>query len=904
MDDQILSTMTSEAVEQVDERQDAMSLTPDMYGPFWEYVNDDNITDCDYNGTDLWITDVDGRRTNVPDHGITDHFVLSFSQRVANKVSKAFNKMNPLLEAETSTLRISVLHETAAVSGRTICLRKSLPNVRINAASILETNYMPREILNLLVNCIQAKMNFVIGGEPGAGKRLANSTLVPVPVSSKFPTGWARHGDLVIGDEVFAIDGSVVDIDYITEEVDLDLYEVEFADGQVVEADAEHLWNVSSQRARRFRNQRTIKRGVVDAKFAAEQKRLHDLATELAPVAMGSTVEVLAELIGTKSQNVSRVMRHAGVPFTKIPGRGGPRAYAADEAIMAWADRLADNREAEATRARMPALETLTTSQLAETLMAEGRVNWAVPVAEAIAGPVADLPVDPYALGYWLGNGSKAGGQVTTHSDDAQWVSDQYRAAGYQVSAVKVTAENRSEFNVNGFAADLCAAGVLGNKHVPAAYLRASYEQRLALVQGLLDADGHIDEKGRVEFTQSADVDANRGILVSTLELVRSLGIKVGEPTESDTNYTRTTGELARRLRIYFTPSQQVFRLPRKAARISTELRETQVWNYIVDIRKAPAKKGKCIRINHPRHLYLVEGFIPTHNTELAKFLTQFIPEDQRVITIEDSPEWHFKEINPGHDCVEMRVSKEFDYSAAIKTCLRQNPKWIALSEARGEEAKHLITSWSTGVNGVTTIHTDDIRKIPTRLVAMMNNRNDAERMISDIYDFVNVAILVRRKSMPDGTSKRYVDQVGFLYRDGKTEDVAVLVSNGELVSQELPHDIRFRLERANMDHPFESPAIDAALGADFGDPFAVRPTDYASQVIAATPAPSRLAPVLPKAGVSAPQPVVPVIRSSSERRTASAASVPPVVRRTAPGGRVAPRSRALPISSTVKGQS
>lgn len=421
-----------------------MTLTSDNYGPFWQYVNDDRITDADFNGTDLWITDVDGRRTQVVNHGISDDFVRAFSQRVANKVSKPFNKMAPLLEAETSTLRISVLHESAAVSGRSICLRKSLPNVRITAGSILETGYLPREILNLLVNCIQAKMNFVIGGEPGAGK------------------------------------------------------------------------------------------------------------------------------------------------------------------------------------------------------------------------------------------------------------------------------------------------------------------------------------------------------------------------------------------------------------------------------------------------------------TELAKFLTQFIPDDQRVITIEDSPEWHFKQINPGHDCVEMRVTKEFDYSAAIKTCLRQNPKWIALSEARGEEAKWLITSWSTGVNGVTTIHTDDIRKIPARLIAMMNDRNDAERMISDIYDFVNVAILVRRKAMPDGTSKRYVDQVGFLFRDGETEDVMQLVRNGQFVSDNLPEDIRFRLERAGTRQPFENAVLDAQVGDRFSYGTAV---EEQSDHEPAMPAASWVEPVaapVAAAPVAAAAPTTRPVRRNVPIRT-----TPPA---TSTGQRPARSTQTLPI--------
>lgn len=119
--------MDERPVELVQEKKDTLQLEPKYFGPLWEYIKDDDITDVDFNGTDLWITDTANRRKKIENHGITPRFVNQFSQRVANQVSKPFNKANNLLEAETDTLRISILHESAAVSGRSICLRKSLP---------------------------------------------------------------------------------------------------------------------------------------------------------------------------------------------------------------------------------------------------------------------------------------------------------------------------------------------------------------------------------------------------------------------------------------------------------------------------------------------------------------------------------------------------------------------------------------------------------------------------------------------------------------------------------------------------------------------------------------------------------------------------------------------------------
>lgn len=354
------------------EKVDTLILKPEYYGPFWKYVSDKNITDTDFNGSDLWLTDIDGRRTKIENHGVTPEFINAFCQRVANQVSKPFNKMNNLLEAETPTLRISILHDSATETGISVCLRHTSSKVRMTAKSIIRDKYCHRTIMNLLANCVLAKMNFVVGGEPAAGK------------------------------------------------------------------------------------------------------------------------------------------------------------------------------------------------------------------------------------------------------------------------------------------------------------------------------------------------------------------------------------------------------------------------------------------------------------TEAAKFWSQVIPNEQRVITIEDSPEWHYKAINPGHDCIEMRINDEFPYAKAIKTCLRQNPKWIMLSEARSVEAKYLIEAWSTGVNGMTTIHLDDIRNAPSRLHNMMATREDADRLENDIYEFAHVIFLIRKKQFPDGTSRRYMDQMGFLYRENNVNKIQMIVNDGEVVSYDLPKSVAARFKRADIANPFENKLIDKAIGNIF----------------------------------------------------------------------------------------
>ena len=189
--------------------------------------------------------------------------------------------------------------------------------------------------------------------------------------------------------------------------------------------------------------------------------------------------------------------------------------------------------------------------------------------------------------------------------------------------------------------------------------------------------------------------------------------------------------------------------------------------------------------------------------TECAKFFMQFIPKEERVITIEDSLEIHYPEINPGADAVELRIGPGFTYTDAIKACLRQNPKWLVLSEARSIEVTSLLEQWSTGVNGITTIHLDDLRKLPDRIQNMMNNVNDADRMENRIYRYVNVGVLIQRRDREDGTIRRYIDQLCFYSREEQENKIYMIVKDGELISKELPPEIEKRLKHAGIEHPF-----------------------------------------------------------------------------------------------------
>lgn len=190
--------------------------------------------------------------------------------------------------------------------------------------------------------------------------------------------------------------------------------------------------------------------------------------------------------------------------------------------------------------------------------------------------------------------------------------------------------------------------------------------------------------------------------------------------------------------------------------------------------------------------------------TECAKFFSQYIPANERVITIEDTLELRYSRTNPGKDCIELKVSEDtFGYADAIKSCLRLNPKWIMLSEARSKEVKYLLESWSTGVRGMTTLHTDDVRNVPDRILSMMENRLDADRMENDIYQALDVGIMVRKRQREDNSTYRYIDQVCFFIREDGRNQIVMMVQDGKYILNELPQQIVRRFATAGIENPF-----------------------------------------------------------------------------------------------------
>lgn len=193
---------------------------------------------------------------------------------------------------------------------------------------------------------------------------------------------------------------------------------------------------------------------------------------------------------------------------------------------------------------------------------------------------------------------------------------------------------------------------------------------------------------------------------------------------------------------------------------------------------------------------FIISGDVGSGKTELVKYLTGFIHKYERTISIEDNYELRLSSINPDLDCIELKVNDNFSYSMAIKAALRQLCKWLLMSEARSREVIQLLEAASTGCSVMTTIHSNDIRKIPDRVVNMMGLEGEEKR--SDVYNFFDVVVLVKIRKTAEGI-KRHIGQIGVLDRNLEGQNYMTVLYDEGFTGERLPVNIWKKLMEGDV---------------------------------------------------------------------------------------------------------
>lgn len=230
------------------------------------------------------------------------------------------------------------------------------------------------------------------------------------------------------------------------------------------------------------------------------------------------------------------------------------------------------------------------------------------------------LPIEPYILGLWLGDGLSRQGVIISGKQDVEL----YRNIG----VVRKVKDNYYRVLVPDLSRKLRLCGLIQRKRIPVEYLLADESQRLELLQGLMDTDGCVDTRGRCEFTQKENDLANDVYI-----LLRTLGIKATKYVYDAVLNKKYVGK---KVRITFTPDkgEKVFRLKRKQDRIDNKRlsdRQDKKKFFIKSIEEYGDIYVNCIQVVDGMYLAGTD-LIPTHNSEgssrkLPAFMLGYNPD-------------------------------------------------------------------------------------------------------------------------------------------------------------------------------------------------------------------------------------------------------------------------------------
>ncbi|MFH2073992.1 MAG: terminase TerL endonuclease subunit, partial [Pseudomonadota bacterium] len=417
-------------------------------------------------------------------------------------------------------------------------------------------------------------------------------------------------GDLKVGDQVFDEGGNICNVIAATDVMTgHDCFMVKFSDGAEIVADADHVWKTHAHASGKQAREITANGTTLGI---SEWSRLTGISV--------GTIWARMHVLGWNQEEAVGLSVKSGIGLRR-----------------SWRHDYERGPQKNGLTRRSESDNYHTTRQIAESLAAmpngttsqhpQAKWNHRVDVAESLQLPDANLPIPPYTLGVWLGDGDSDCARITLSFDDWQTV-DEIKKDGIPVKSQKPHSETTARVSfsdggmkgskadkLNTVSAKLRLLGLYGNKHIPGRYLRASRDQRLSLLQGIVDTDGYISPVGDCEITL-----CNERLSGDVAELIRTLGYKC-TIRESDAKMNGIT--VGRRWRMMFKAYQDCppARLERKKAMLSNEpqSRPLSSGRMIVGCDPIPSVPVRCISVDSPSQMYLASReMVPTHNSPLA----------------------------------------------------------------------------------------------------------------------------------------------------------------------------------------------------------------------------------------------------------------------------------------------
>lgn len=298
---------------------------------------------------------------------------------------------------------------------------------------------------------------------------------------------------------------------------------------------------------------------------------------------------------------------------------------------------------------------------------APNRARYQLPQIKYLEFEEKNLPMHPYVLGAWLGDGTSTSPAISLDKKDFAYI-EKIKAIGYKISSTNIHKDTgvltaRFGSGTKGiesvFTKQLKEIGVFKNKHIPEIYKNASKKQRIELLAGLIDTDGHTDKKSRVRI-----VTCYKKLADDIFEVTTSLGY---HPYIMQNEAMLSTSGIQGRKLIYtvgFNPRDKIpVALERKKIKRLPVIRRIGILNAIT----IPEEElGRCVQVNSSDGLYLVgKEMIPTHNS--------FLVSDY-------FPSWYLGK-HPDHNIIQTGYSDELanDFGRKVRSRVMDDEKYKAV---------------------------------------------------------------------------------------------------------------------------------------------------------------------------------------------------------------------------------
>lgn len=142
----------------------------DSFPELWKVLEDDEVTDFDFNCGNIWFSTVSALPKQIVDSKLDAAYMERFAHYIGRMEGSNFNECEHTVYSGTNTLRITCIQESRTRSGLAVCIRKFGEKARLNRDNAVDIGFCDEGELHMLENVVDARLSCFVGGLPGVGK--------------------------------------------------------------------------------------------------------------------------------------------------------------------------------------------------------------------------------------------------------------------------------------------------------------------------------------------------------------------------------------------------------------------------------------------------------------------------------------------------------------------------------------------------------------------------------------------------------------------------------------------------------------------------------------------------------------------------------------------------------------